>query len=99
MCCVWQDEKLARFVVGSHMRHHPSAVPTLGGESPGHTHLTNKAGVEPIDQDLLRKYIIYSKEKVLLTNQIAGTLHPNVVMEPSSLAVFSFPITYVYTCM
>ena len=60
-----QDENLARFVVGSHIRHHPSAPPTSGGggESPsGHAH---KAGAaEPIDQDLLRKYIIYSKEKV-----------------------------------
>ena len=49
------------------MRHHPSAPPTSGGaegEGPGHAHLAGKGGAEPIDQDLLRKYIVYSKEKV-----------------------------------
>lgn len=63
----FQDENLARFVVGSHIRHHPSATPTPGngaGESPGHANLMRKAGAEPIEQDLLRKYIVYSKEKV-----------------------------------
>ena len=50
-------------MVGSHIRHHPSAMPTSGGgaKSPGHA---QKGGAEPIDQDLLKKYIIYSKEKV-----------------------------------
>ena len=50
--------------MGSHIRHHPSATPTSGGESPGHAHLTSKTGVEPIEQELLRKYVVYSKEKV-----------------------------------
>ena len=65
-----QDENLARFVVGSHMRHHPSATPTAAGDGAesGHAHLASKGGAEPIDQDLLRKYIIYSKEKVPLCN-------------------------------
>ncbi len=68
---VWsasQDEKLARFVVGSHIRHHPSATPVVengeGEESPGHAHPVTHKGVEPIPQELLKKYIIYSKEKV-----------------------------------
>ncbi len=68
---VWsasQDEKLARFVVGSHIRHHPSSTPVVengeGEESPGHAHPVTHKGVEPIPQELLKKYIIYSKEKV-----------------------------------
>ena len=63
---------MARFVVGSHIRHHPSHV-----ESMAENGLINGAGaaeqngvhedsykVEPIPQELLRKYIVYSKEKV-----------------------------------
>lgn len=83
-----QDEKLARFVVGSHVRHHPSynLAENGSGRSNGLTNgdhsngLTNgiengfedhadlggvtSSGVEPIPQDLLRKYIIYSKDKI-----------------------------------
>uniref|UniRef100_A0A0N7ZC12 DNA replication licensing factor MCM2 n=1 Tax=Scylla olivacea TaxID=85551 RepID=A0A0N7ZC12_SCYOL len=62
-----QDEHLARFVVGSHVRHHPlataadvAAFPTEGAVTGG----ANLAGVEKIPQDLLRKYIIYAREKV-----------------------------------
>ncbi|XP_042236429.1 DNA replication licensing factor mcm2-like [Homarus americanus] len=62
-----QDEHLARFVVGSHIRHHPGATaadaaaftmdgPVMGG--------SNLSGVEKIPQDLLKKYIIYGREKV-----------------------------------
>ncbi|XP_071540003.1 DNA replication licensing factor mcm2 [Panulirus ornatus] len=62
-----QDEHLARFVVGSHIRHHPGATaadtqaiamdgPVTGG--------SNLSGVEKIPQDLLKKYIIYGREKV-----------------------------------
>ena len=64
-----QDEKLARFVVGSHIRHHPSySSPeeegTENGEAFELTTLRGPGDVEPISQDLLRKYIVYSKEKV-----------------------------------
>ncbi len=63
-----QDEKLARFVVGSHIRHHPSYSEGEGGTQDGDTfqHTTPSAlrEVEAIPQDLLRKYIVYSKEKV-----------------------------------
>lgn len=55
-----QDEKLAKFVVGSHVRHHPSFVP-VEDESEDIVH---KSALEPIPQELLRKYIVYSKEKV-----------------------------------
>jgi len=48
------DESLARFVVGSHIRHHPG-------------HKTEKEEVkdpDKIPQDLLRKYIIYARERI-----------------------------------
>jgi DNA replication licensing factor MCM2 len=92
-----EDENLARFVVGSHIRHHPSAPPTSGGggESPsGHAH---KAGAaEPIDQDLLRKYIIYSKEKVhpklhQMDQDKVARLYANLRKE--SMRTGSIPIT------
>ncbi|XP_005108123.1 DNA replication licensing factor mcm2 [Aplysia californica] len=55
-----QDERLAKFVVGSHMKHHP--------HNTEETNLSeNQMGdlkVEPIPQDLLKKYIMYAKEKV-----------------------------------
>lgn len=58
-----QDERLAKFVVQSHVRHHPSSVLEEGTEI---TPLEDPsmAGVEKIPQDLLRKYIIYAREKV-----------------------------------
>lgn len=61
---------MAKFVVGSHIRHHPSFSQTEGeeeGQENGLTNLTFSSGmgdVEPIPQDLLRKYIVYSKEKI-----------------------------------
>lgn len=64
-----QDENLAKFVVGSHIRHHPSYSPTdqENGEENGvadHTPSWGTGNVEPIRQDLLKKYIVYSKEKI-----------------------------------
>ncbi|XP_069499475.1 DNA replication licensing factor MCM2 [Ambystoma mexicanum] len=58
-----QDEMLARFVVGSHIKHHPSSKEAVnaGGEE---MVLPNTYGVEPIPQEMLKKYIIYAKEKV-----------------------------------
>lgn len=55
---------LARFVVGSHVRHHPSnkEEERLGG-APEPT-MPNMYGVEPLPQEVLKKYIIYAKEKV-----------------------------------
>merc|ERR1712241_21287 len=62
------DEHLARFVVGSHMTSHPRAddedrenmkktEETLASTS-------SLAGVEKIPQELLRKYLIYAREKI-----------------------------------
>lgn len=57
-----QDEMLARFVVGSHIKHHPSSKE--GGVALEEVVLPNSSDVPPIPQELLRKYIIYAKERV-----------------------------------
>ncbi len=61
-----QDELLARFVTTSHIRNHPANLmddeSECQDESPNS--LTNTFGVDMIPQDLLKKYIVYSKEKV-----------------------------------
>ncbi|XP_062522583.1 DNA replication licensing factor mcm2-like isoform X2 [Corticium candelabrum] len=55
-----EDERLARFVVNSHVRHHPAA--TSGDYEQLDESLS--ADENRIPQDLLKKYIIYAKEKV-----------------------------------
>jgi len=62
------DEHLARFVVGSHMRSHPLAddkdralMKKVENELQAASGL---AGVEKIPQDLLRKYILYARERI-----------------------------------
>lgn len=57
------DERLARFVVQSHIRHHPANVVEEGilvteDEDP------DMQGVEKIPQNLLRKYILYAKDRI-----------------------------------
>lgn len=54
---------LARFVVGSHVKHHPGSKEAVNGDT-NEVILPNTYGVEPIPQEILRKYIIYAKEKV-----------------------------------
>eukprot|EP00731_Ephydatia_muelleri_P001567 Em0001g1567a len=58
-----EDEMLAKFVVNSHRKHHPSNVSMEMEQQQGGERGTGRS-VEPLPQDLLRKYIIYSKEKV-----------------------------------
>ena len=58
-----QDELLAKFVVNSHRKHHPSNV-SMETEQHGEGMEQVGAKVELIPQDILRKYIIYSKEKI-----------------------------------
>ena len=57
-----------RFVVGSHMRNHPLAedidVERMEGIEKRLASATNLSGVEKIPQDLLRKYILYAREKI-----------------------------------
>lgn len=54
---------LARFVVGSHIKHHPSSKE--GGVALEEVVLPNSSDVPSIPQELLRKYIIYAKERVI----------------------------------
>lgn len=58
---------LARFVVGSHIKHHP------GNKEAGvvleEVVLPNLSDVPTIPQELLRKYIIYAKERVRAHSQ------------------------------
>ncbi|MEQ2168248.1 MCM DNA helicase complex subunit [Goodea atripinnis] len=65
--CVVRDtvdpvQMLARFVVGSHIKHHPSNKE--GGVALEEVVLPNSSDVPLIPQELLRKYIIYAKERV-----------------------------------
>lgn len=53
-----KDELLARFVVRSHRRHHPSA------EDIEPIAEFNTKSLEMIPQELLKKYIIYAREKI-----------------------------------
>lgn len=71
------DEKLARFVVGSHARSHPANSYDIKGR--GDSELddiildslqladdlqTSLNPVEPIPQDMLKKYILYAKTRI-----------------------------------
>lgn len=52
-----QDQHLAKFVVGSHIRHHPSKQIDMTGWDEDENDLA-------IPQDLLKKYIVYAKENI-----------------------------------
>ncbi|KAI9104717.1 MCM2/3/5 family-domain-containing protein [Phlyctochytrium arcticum] len=54
------DERLALFVVNSHIRSHP----LYNGEAPGAESLAPPVDEDVIPQDLLRKYIMYARDKV-----------------------------------
>jgi DNA replication licensing factor MCM2 len=80
------DEMLAKFVVESHDRSHPSSVGTNDGPKT----------VSPIPQDLLRKYIMYAREKLQpklhqMDQDKISRLYADLRRE--SLATGSFPIT------
>ncbi|XP_076448292.1 DNA replication licensing factor mcm2-like [Babylonia areolata] len=61
-----EDERLARFVTGSHIKHHPGATAAEGQDEPMPPSFEGDGDntVEPLPQELLKKYIIYAKEKV-----------------------------------
>eukprot|EP00933_Yihiella_yeosuensis_P034372 TRINITY_DN2786_c0_g2_i1.p1 TRINITY_DN2786_c0_g2~~TRINITY_DN2786_c0_g2_i1.p1 ORF type:complete len:895 (+),score=237.27 TRINITY_DN2786_c0_g2_i1:77-2761(+) len=57
-----QDEQLADHVICSHIRSHPEATAEEKNLKPK---LAQKAThVQPIDQDLLKKYIVYARQRV-----------------------------------
>jgi len=86
-----QDELLARFVVGSHLRSHPKFDPERDEMDVGTT-----LDAELIPQDLLRKYIMYAREKVRpklydLDSEKLSRLFADLRRE--LIATGSFPIT------
>lgn len=57
-CDPMLDQQLAKFVVGSHIRHHPS------NDSSNIDEHSQAVKENEIPQDLLMKYIVYSKENI-----------------------------------
>lgn len=82
------DERLARFVVASHARSHPSVA--------GANVTPAAKTVSPIAQSLLRKYILYARERVAprlhgLDRDKLSRLYADLRRE--SLATGSVPVT------
>lgn len=61
-----EDERLARFVTSSHRKHHPAATAADGANDvlPQSCEGDGASSVDPMPQELLKKYIIYAKDKV-----------------------------------
>merc|ERR1711920_339535 len=57
-----QDERLADHVICSHIRSHPEAVGEEKSKQPKVQQLVS--AVQPIDQELLQKYIVYARTRV-----------------------------------
>ncbi|THG95559.1 hypothetical protein EW026_g6122 [Hermanssonia centrifuga] len=86
-----QDELLARFVVGSHLRSHPKFEADKEEMDVGTT-----LDADLIPQDTLRKYIMYAREKIRpklydLDQEKLARLFSDLRRE--SLATGSYPIT------
>ena len=85
------DEMLAKFVVGSHLRSHPDFDSEIDENQVGTT-----IDAEIIDQDLLKKYIMFAREKCKpklqqLDQDKLSKLYADLRRE--SLSTGSFPIT------
>ncbi|KAI1820443.1 MCM-domain-containing protein [Xylaria intraflava] len=95
-----EDERLARFIVGSHSRSHPS---TQGGEESQDVdpEVVQERQVEPetegeVSQALLRKYILYAREHCqpkLLHMDEDKVARLFADMRRESLATGAYPIT------
>uniref|UniRef100_A0A1I7TZ09 DNA replication licensing factor MCM2 n=1 Tax=Caenorhabditis tropicalis TaxID=1561998 RepID=A0A1I7TZ09_9PELO len=93
-----EDERLAKFVVGNHRQHHPDTVKeaTRPDEEHEEDKIDERTGVRLIPQDLLRKYIIYAREKCHPT---LGAQHSEkfsnifAMMRKESMATGSVAIT------
>ncbi|KAF7984233.1 hypothetical protein HWV62_16046 [Athelia sp. TMB] len=86
-----QDELLARFVVGSHLRSHPSFEADKEEMDVG-----TSLDADIIPQDILRKYIMYARDKIRpklfdLDQDKLARLFADLRRE--SMATGSFPIT------
>ena len=97
-----EDERLAKFVVGSHSRSHPSLKPvkspaTMGNEESSRVMDGNsRKQAGEISQELLRKYILYARERC---NPKLYNIDEDKVsklfadMRRESLATGAYPIT------
>lgn len=83
-----QDKQLARFVVGSHIKNHPTMDDVIPESQPTDS--------MQIPQDLLKKYIVYAKENVhpKLTNMDQDKIAKMYSqLRQESLSTGSLPIT------
>ncbi|KAI0842409.1 DNA replication licensing factor mcm2 [Hypoxylon sp. FL0890] len=97
-----EDERLARFIVGSHSRSHPSTQPADGSmevehdsEATQETQAQQKKEGE-IPQELLRKYILYARDHCqpkLLHMDEDKVARLFADMRRESLATGAYPIT------
>lgn len=99
------DERLARFVLDSHMRSHPLATEDMEDEPElGRTRLEQLAEynrekegeISPISQELLQKYINYARHKCypkLYQMDIDKVLRVYADLRRESILTGSFPIT------
>merc|ERR1712203_225681 len=94
------DEHLARFVMGSHMVSHPrtdqSDTDNMKKTEETLAATSNLAGVEKIPQELLRKYILYAREKIhpklhQMDQEKVAKMYADLRRE--SMATGSIPIT------
>uniref|UniRef100_A0A1I8GJF4 DNA replication licensing factor MCM2 n=1 Tax=Macrostomum lignano TaxID=282301 RepID=A0A1I8GJF4_9PLAT len=96
-----QDEKLARFVVGSHMRHHPCLSEAERQQLADSLAADRNSSIadsslEPLPQDLLKKYITYARERIHpQLNQMDQEKVSKVYvhLRKESMATGSIPIT------
>merc|ERR1719266_371367 len=94
------DEHLARFVVASHMVSHPrsdqSDTDNMKKTEETLAATSNLAGVEKIPQELLRKYILYAREKIhpkLHQMDLEKVAKMYADLRRESMATGSIPIT------
>ncbi|KAF2402613.1 MCM-domain-containing protein [Trichodelitschia bisporula] len=91
-----EDERLALFVVNSHGRAHPDAEAAQAAPLVSQTQDLTQAQEAPIAQDLLRKYILYARERVRpklyqIDQEKVARLFAD--MRRESLATGAYPIT------
>jgi DNA replication licensing factor MCM2 len=97
-----EDERLARFIVGSHSRSHPlsqdQTQPESAAEDEVETSRTRRKNEIP--QELLRKYILYARERCSpklyhMDEDKVARLFAD--MRRESLATGAYPITVSFT--
>ncbi|RDD43855.1 DNA replication licensing factor mcm2 [Trichoplax sp. H2] len=91
-----QDEQLAKFVVASHVQHHPNKDVGDNEKDAAEDQLPSSSGLEKIPQEMLRKYIIYAREKVnpkLHNINQDKVAHLYAELRRESMATGSIPIT------